>query len=218
MKTESDVFICYNSQDKLEVREVVEALQKQSVKVWFDEQNLVPGKRWIQELEQQISTVGAVAVFIGKQGVGPWQSCEIESFLEAFVSNKCLVIPVILKSVIDDPNLPVFLRQINWIDLRQGWQSGVEQLGATIKGSTPLIRGHQTRPSNQAERNSKTAEIDLDDTYVEGNVENIGVKGALKTPQQIKATTKLKSTKIMGSVTNACIVNPCLVNPKGSAE
>lgn len=55
-----DVFLSHNSKDKERVREIADALQKKDVKVWLDERELTPGRRWIPELERQIQAALAI--------------------------------------------------------------------------------------------------------------------------------------------------------------
>ncbi|AUB40232.1 DNA-binding transcriptional regulator YiaG, XRE-type HTH domain [Nostoc flagelliforme CCNUN1] len=91
-----DVFLCHNSKDKPAVIEVAEQLQQQGIVPWLDIWHLRPGFSWQRALEDQIDQIGAVAVFVGGSGLGPWQSQEIDAFLRAFVNRQCPVIPVLL--------------------------------------------------------------------------------------------------------------------------
>jgi hypothetical protein len=77
-----------------------------------------PGLPWQRELEKQISRIKMAAVFVGKNGLGPWQQMEMEAFLRAFVSTERPVIPVLLKDVPEEPQLPVFLAGMAWVDFR----------------------------------------------------------------------------------------------------
>jgi TIR domain len=78
-----DVFLSHNSKDKPAVRQIAEALEGRGLRVWLDERELVPGRRWISELEKIIETVRTVAVFVG---VVPWEQPEIEGALIEAVS------------------------------------------------------------------------------------------------------------------------------------
>jgi hypothetical protein len=73
---------------------------------------------WQPELERQIGGVRAACVFVGPNGRGPWQDMEIRAFLSEFVNRGCPVVPVLLKNAGAAPDLPLFLRQMMWVDLR----------------------------------------------------------------------------------------------------
>lgn len=131
------VFLCHNSQDKLEIRELNEKLKSRGVKTWFDEEQLPPGRAWQELLEQQIQEIGAAAVVVGESGLGPWQNSEMRAFISEFVDRKCPVIPVILKSCKTVPQLPIFLRQFTWVDFRKPEPDPIERLLWGITGTKP---------------------------------------------------------------------------------
>jgi hypothetical protein len=114
-----DVFLCHNSEDKPTVIEIAQQLQQNGLKPWLDVWELRPGSIWQFVLEQQIENIGAAAVFVGQQGLGPWQEQEIYAFLQEFMRRKCPVIPVLLSDAPQQPRLPIFLRSCHWVDFRQ---------------------------------------------------------------------------------------------------
>jgi hypothetical protein len=114
-----DVFLCHNSIDKPEVREVARLLKTSGVRPWLDEEQLRPGLPWQEALEEQISIIRAAAVFVGASNLGPWQTMELRAFLNEFVRRRCPVIPVLLWSVSSPPSLPLFLRNLTWVDFRK---------------------------------------------------------------------------------------------------
>lgn len=74
-----DVFLCHNSEDKPFIRDIARQLRAQNLTPWLDEEQLIPGRDWLDILEQDIERIKTVAVFVGKAGVGPWQRREISS-------------------------------------------------------------------------------------------------------------------------------------------
>jgi hypothetical protein len=132
-----DVFLCHNGRDKAEVRHVALALEARGVRVWIDEEQLRPGLAWQVLLEEQIGTIETAAVFVGGSGVGPWQDMEIRSFLSEFVRRGCPVIPVILADAPAVPELPLFLRQLTWVDFREDPGKAMERLIWGITGKKP---------------------------------------------------------------------------------
>ena len=91
-----DVFLSHNSSDKPTVRRLAKALQDRNVKVWLDEEELIPGRPWQEALEEIIETVKTAAVLVGKDGFGPWEEPEMRACLNQFVNRKLPVIPVLL--------------------------------------------------------------------------------------------------------------------------
>ncbi|MGD1928382.1 MAG: toll/interleukin-1 receptor domain-containing protein [Leptolyngbyaceae cyanobacterium] len=127
-ESQFDVFLCHNSEDKPAVIEIAQQLKQNNLKPWLDVWELQPGAIWQFALEQQIESIGAVAVFVGQQGLGPWQSEEIYAFLQEFIKRGCPVIPVMLPGTPQQPKLPVFLRNRHWVDFRMEDPNPLSQL------------------------------------------------------------------------------------------
>jgi small GTP-binding protein len=115
-----DVFMCHNNEDKSEVRELANRLQRDQIVPWLDERELRPGLPWQRVLENAIQRIRSAAVFVGRSGLGPWQQQEIEAFLNHFVRLGKPVIPVILGTCAEEPRLPIFLKNLTWVDFRPG--------------------------------------------------------------------------------------------------
>ncbi len=147
-----DVFLCHNSQDKPEVREIARQLQKQGLKPWLDEWELRPGLSWQELLEEQIKQIKSAAVFVGSSGFGPWQKREMRAFLSEFVDRGCPVIPVLLENAPQKPELPIFLKAMTWVDFRHSESNPMERLNWGITGVKPDRFNTSQRkksPSNQ---------------------------------------------------------------------
>jgi hypothetical protein len=123
-----DVFLCHNGEDKIAIRKLNEAFRSAGIETWLDEEQLALGVPWQRELEKQIGSVRAACVFVGKNGIGPWQEAEMRGFLSAFVNRGCPVIPIILPDASVVPKLPLFLEQMTWVDLRKDYKEGVSRL------------------------------------------------------------------------------------------
>jgi ActR/RegA family two-component response regulator len=129
-----DVFLCHNTQDKPRIKQIGNDLISRGLRPWLDEWELRPGLPWQDALEQQIGEINAAAVFVGKNGIGPWQEAELRAFLGEFVSRKCPVIPVLLSNAPKKPVLPVFLRGMMWVDFRRTDPDPMRQLIWGITG------------------------------------------------------------------------------------
>jgi GTPase SAR1 family protein len=113
-----DLFLSYNSKDRAAITEIAERLRTEGVLPWFDTSDIAPGQRWPDELERQIRTVRAGAVFIGPHGLGPWQEMEQQAFVNEHARREFRVIPVLLPGIPDGIELPVFLAQWHAVDFR----------------------------------------------------------------------------------------------------
>jgi hypothetical protein len=132
-----DVFLCHNSKDKSEVKQIGQQLKQQGLKPWLDEWEFRPGLPWQRELERQIGHIKSAAVFIGSSGFGPWQEHELDAFLRQFVKRQCPVIPVLLPTAPQQPQLPIFLSGYMWVDFRQLQPEPMGQLIWGITGIKP---------------------------------------------------------------------------------
>ena len=129
-----DVFLCHNTIDKPTVRKVYKLLKERGIRPWLDEEQLRPGEDWLDTLQKQIVNINSAAVFIGKEGVGPWQDFELKSVLRRFVKRRCAVIPVLLPNAPDEPELPFFIEGFMWVDFRKKEPDPLKQLIWGITG------------------------------------------------------------------------------------
>src|SRR4051812_10092368 len=134
-KVAFDVFLSHNSKDKPAVRQIAEALENRGLRVWLDETELIPGRRWIAALQQAFEETATVAVCIGENGLGPWERPELEAALMESVDRGLPVIPVLLPKAPSDVEVPLFLRAFIWVDLRAGMtDSEIDRLEWGIRG------------------------------------------------------------------------------------
>jgi DNA-directed RNA polymerase subunit RPC12/RpoP len=129
-----DVFLCYNNQDKTAVMEIGGQLKERGILPWLDVWELRPGLPWQMELEDQIERIKCAAVFVGAEGLGPWQQQELMAFLRQFVNTGRPVIPVMLGKFSQAPKLPVFLETMTWVDFTQTQPDPLEHLMYGITG------------------------------------------------------------------------------------
>ncbi|HEY6540992.1 MAG TPA: TIR domain-containing protein [Ktedonobacteraceae bacterium] len=129
-----DVFLCHNNKDKRAVKEIGEKLKEHNILPWLDDWDLPPGRPWQPLLEKQIGRIKAAAVFVSKNDMGPWQKQELYAFLSEFVNRGCPVIPVLLPDVGEVPVLPIFLKNMKWVDFRKKDPDPMKQLIWGITG------------------------------------------------------------------------------------
>jgi TIR domain len=137
-----DVFFSYNSQDRAAVEEIARKLHERGIRCFLDLWYLPKGQPWRPLLEQTLADTRAVAVFVGPQGMGPWQHREVDVALDRQARNGFAVIPVLLPGC--EPPLG-FLRQNTWIDRRN------QPLDHVVLLLEKSIRGEAPGPDLQAE-------------------------------------------------------------------
>jgi hypothetical protein len=73
-----DVFISYARSDENPAAELNGWLSGQGLRTFFDRSELRPGLRWVPALEDAIGRSKAVAILVGKHGIGNTQQYERE--------------------------------------------------------------------------------------------------------------------------------------------
>ncbi|MBW4472572.1 MAG: TIR domain-containing protein [Stenomitos rutilans HA7619-LM2] len=197
-----DVFLCCNDEDKATVRKIGEKLKEAGLLPWLDEWELRPGIPWQRLLEQQITRIKSVAVFVGSENLGPWENQELETFLREFAGGRKPVIPVILPDALKQPKLPIFLKGRNWIDLRDQDSDPMDQLLWGITGKRGLHRDIRTGDGNIAklENNLYLGELRAKDEQIQIHRQHNA---------DIKEITKLfAGNRIMASEVNQTFNGP----------
>ncbi len=154
-----DVFLCYNKKDKSAVKTLGQWLKKAGVLPWFDEWEIQPGLSWQRSLEKQIEQIESVAVFVGGEGIGPWENQELEAFLREFVNRGRPVIPVLLHGSHKQPKLPIFLKGRTWIDFGEPEPDPMEQLLWGITGKRGILGTTCTEGDSNSIRIKEKLEI-----------------------------------------------------------
>jgi hypothetical protein len=129
------VFLYYHADDKSTVRSIAERLRAASLRPWFDEWDLPPGRTWQDELSRQIDQIGAAAIIIGPSGRARAQEMSLRGLMSTFLDRERPVIPVILEGVKED--LPAFLRGPNAVDFRRQNPDPMKHLVWGITGKRP---------------------------------------------------------------------------------
>ncbi len=143
-ETDFDVFLSHNGKAKPAIRQLKQRLVAEQLNVWLDEDELRPGIPWQELLEAGIRASQSVVVAVGKDGLGPWEDQEMQGALRLAANDRRPVIPVLLPGCPEQPELPMFLGNRTWVDLRAGFEdaAGMENLLWGITGKKPKRHGH----------------------------------------------------------------------------
>jgi hypothetical protein len=113
-----DVFLCYNSIDKVQVSALRDRLRGKGILAWMDRWELEPGDGWVANLEKILAKVPCAAVCVGATRLGPWQTMELNYLFDQQARGRTRLIPVVLDDVEGNPGTSGFLGLFQWIDLR----------------------------------------------------------------------------------------------------
>jgi formylglycine-generating enzyme required for sulfatase activity len=108
---------------------------------------------------------------VGKAGVGPWQRREISAFLREFVELGTPVIPVLLANSPAQPQLPILLKNMTYVDFRRQESSPFESLLWGITGrrsASPLPQGLPVSSASQSFREDLGKGVTLDMVKIPG--------------------------------------------------
>ncbi|GAB4557377.1 MAG: hypothetical protein Tsb0020_01460 [Haliangiales bacterium] len=114
-----DVFVSHSSVDKPWVRELIRGLQRYEVKVWLDEEQIRPGARIVDALEDGLEASRAMCLVVSPESMASGWVREEYSRAMALAHRRespLQLIPVLLR----DATLPGFLGNRSWVDFRAG--------------------------------------------------------------------------------------------------
>lgn len=111
------IFISYNHADKNTAESLAEILVHAKQNVWIDKWELNAGDSLIQRIEEALGGADAILVLLSKNSTqSEWCKKELRSgLLRELEEKSVLVIPIVL----DDCEIPLFLREKLWIDFRK---------------------------------------------------------------------------------------------------
>lgn len=134
------IFISYNHSDKDTAEALARILVQAKQNVWIDQWELNAGDSLIEKIEEALGGADAILVLLSKNSTqSEWCKKELRSGLVRELEEKSvLVIPIVL----DDCEIPLFLREKLWIDLRKDKD---EQLGLLLRSLERISNPAQSR-------------------------------------------------------------------------
>ena len=109
-----DVFISYSADAKKLAERLAGSLQKEGVATWSDFENVSPGERWYDQLQQALDHAKFYLIVVGPRNImRDWQDQEWQGALErTWTDPEKRIIPVL----VGHAEAPAFLR--NWAPFR----------------------------------------------------------------------------------------------------
>ncbi len=140
-----DVFVSYARSDEAAAAELNGWLRAQGLRTFFDRRELRPGLPWVPALEDAIGRSDAVAILVGKHGIGNTQQYERELALVRRTRDVAFQVFPVLMPGCDSPPTG-FLQLLTWVDFSKG-TSILQQPNslATLRGA---LRGEAIESSS----------------------------------------------------------------------
>jgi WD40 repeat protein len=92
-----DAFLSYNSLDLPVVRDLYERLQRGGLEPYLEREEVAPGDVFQRKLAEGLHASKSCVVFLGPNGLGPWQKEELQVAIDRRVRDEAFrVIPVLL--------------------------------------------------------------------------------------------------------------------------
>jgi hypothetical protein len=139
-----DVFVSYARSDEADAAELNGLLCAQGFRTFFDRSALHPGLRWVPALEEAIGRSKAVAILVGRHGIGNTQQYERELALVRQTGDATFpVIPVLMPGCESPPT--GFLQLLTWVDLSNG--KNVREQTDSLAALCAALRGETVEAS-----------------------------------------------------------------------
>jgi hypothetical protein len=116
-KFQYDVFLSYNSKDKIQVRQLAEELRSTGLSVWFDEWVVEPGSDFYSSIENGLNNSRNLILFISRAALGTgWIELDLSTKQFREPSNtQRIFIPIVL----DDCSLPKDIQNYGYFDFQK---------------------------------------------------------------------------------------------------
>lgn len=126
MNQAAKIFLSHSSKDKDFVRRLAEDLKARQVPVWYDEWDLKVGDSLSTKIQQGIKESGWLAVILSKNSVSSqWVQVELNSALATELEKRqVFVLPIL----IEDCEIPLFLKDKLFADFRKDYNGGLQAL------------------------------------------------------------------------------------------
>ena len=138
------IFISYSREDSKFVDHLARKLVARRHHIWLDQWELSVGDSLIEKIQSALTGSGAILVILSKSSVSSeWCRKELSSGLIRELSEKRVVV---LPCVIDDCEIPLFLRDKLYADFRKEPDEGFSQVDDALLRVTNLQQGRFERP------------------------------------------------------------------------
>jgi hypothetical protein len=144
------VFISYAKEDREHATRLASDLRQLGATTWLDHQNLQPGERWSDRIDEAIRTSDYVVALLSSRSVSKRGYVQRELKRALDVINE---IPVgrtfVIPARLDDCKPPSGLLDFQWVDLFGNWDSGVKAIAISMR-----LSGNPREAINNSDRST----------------------------------------------------------------
>jgi len=140
------IFLCHANEDKPQVREVYHRLKAEGFQPWLDEEDLLPGQLWDQEIRRALRNSDFILIFFSQNLVLKRGYVQREMKLaldtwEEVPEGQIHTIPIRL----DDCTIPERFKPFQWVDLfeARGLERLIRAIRAGVEQRQPPQRSHR---------------------------------------------------------------------------
>jgi hypothetical protein len=141
------IFISYSHGDKAFVNKLASNLVKHDAHVWVDTWELNVGDSILNRVQEAIQASSALLIVLSKASVASeWCKKELSAGLMRELDEKRVVV---LPVLVEDCEIPVFLREKMYADFRRDFESGLKPLLEAVARVTKIDQGRMKAGKSQ---------------------------------------------------------------------
>jgi len=147
MKNAAKIFLSHSSKDKDFVRRLTNDLQSKDIPVWFDEWELNVGDSLNKKISDGIKESGWLAVILSNHSIqSQWVEKELNAALtEELEKQQVFVLPIL----IEDCEMPLFLKDKMFADFRSNYENGLTALLKRLIPERPTEKSKVDKTAKQ---------------------------------------------------------------------
>ena len=154
MDRKKQIFISYNQKDRNVAAQVRQVLSAGDLPVWLDVEQVIPGDRIADKINQGLSASDYYLLLISENSnLSTWVKQELSLAFDLSAKKKITIVPLLL----DDAPVPFELRGLLYIDLRKSVADGLKELKEFFRSQFSKIS--QLEPKTIVRKSGDDAEV-----------------------------------------------------------
>lgn len=123
------VFLSYSGADKEKAKQIADTLLENGIDVWFDGYNVQVGDALVSTIKKGINEADYFLILLSKSSLNSqWVNQELElAFIKQSDTKSHTIIPVLLEKISVN-KMPVYLRDILYLDLSENYSENINRL------------------------------------------------------------------------------------------
>jgi hypothetical protein len=115
----STLFFSYAYQDKKIVDKVYKFLENEGFKIFYENKNIKTGVNWQEKINEAVDEALSTGYFLLFISTNALKSRWIKYDLDTFMNKNANIIPIIVDNI-DEQELPKFINEISFLNLKKG--------------------------------------------------------------------------------------------------